>query len=62
MAKENSTSSNVVVSNGIGAALAAALSYCKWHGFWLAVGHSFLGWVYVFYSILRYGIPVIHRY
>ncbi len=47
---------------GIGDMLAAGLSYCKWHSFWLAVGHFFLGWIYVIYHIFVYGIPVIRRY
>ena len=47
---------------GIGAAAAGVLSYCKWHSFWLAVGHTFLGWLYVFYHLFTYGFPVIHRY
>jgi len=47
---------------GIGSSLAAALSYAKWEGVWLAVGHFFLGWIYVFYHVIHYGIPVIHRY
>lgn len=59
---QSKSSGNVTISAGMGSALAAALSYCKWHGFWLAVGHSFLGWIYVFYHIIIYGLPVIHRY
>ena len=50
-----SETKNVSVNfGGIGFALAAVLSYLKWSGFWLAVGHGFLGWIYVFYYILRY--------
>jgi hypothetical protein len=48
--------------NGIGSGLAAALSYHMYHSFWLAVGHSMLGWVYAFYHLFQYGLPVIHRY
>jgi hypothetical protein len=62
MAKKFSSSNLTVNFGGIGAAAAAALSYCKWHIFWLAVGHMFLGWIYVFYHLIVYGFPVIHRY
>jgi hypothetical protein len=47
---------------GLGDLLAATLSYCKWHSFWLAVGHFFLGWIYVFYHVFTYGLPIIRRY
>jgi hypothetical protein len=62
MAKSSSNSSVSFNFGGIGAAVAAGLSYCKWHSFWLAVGHMFLGWIYVIYHIISYGFPVIHRY
>jgi hypothetical protein len=65
MAK-GSNDSNVTITvniaNGIGAALAAGLSYHMWHGFWLALGHAFCGWYYVFYHIFTYGFPIIRRY
>jgi hypothetical protein len=60
MAKESSRVS--VNFGGIGAACAAGLSYAKWHSFWLAFGHLFLGWIYVVYHLCVYGLPVIHRY
>jgi hypothetical protein len=62
MAKSSSSSSATINLGGLGAAWAAALSYCKWHSLWLAVGHSLLGWIYVFYHLITYGFPIIHRY
>ena len=62
MAKESGTNSSINATAGIGSVLAAALSYCKWQSVWLALGHFFLGWLYVFYHIIRYGLPLIHRY
>ena len=43
---------------GVGGAFAAVLSYCKWHSFWLAVGHYLCGWFYVAYYLITYGNPV----
>lgn len=51
-----SSSSSACVSflGSIGFPLAFALSYVKWGGFWLAVGHGLCGWIYVFYFVLKY--------
>lgn len=54
---EEKSSTTVSFFGSIGFPLAAALSYVKWGGFWLAVGHGLLGWLYVFYYLLKYGIP-----
>jgi len=62
MAKSSTATTTVNLASGFGAALAASLSYHMWHGFWLAVGHAFCGWYYVFYHLFTYGFPVIHRY
>lgn len=41
----------------VGAAAAAVFSYMKWHSFWLALGHFFMGWYYVIYYLIQYGSP-----
>jgi hypothetical protein len=62
MAKEQTVNTSINVASGIGAALAGTLSYHMWHSFWLALGQSLCSWWYVFYHVINYGIPVIHRY
>jgi hypothetical protein len=44
----------------IGNAVAAVMSYMKWHLFWLAVGHYFCGWFYITYYFIEYGSPFKH--
>jgi hypothetical protein len=57
-----SDSKNVTLScGGIGCWIAAALSFVKWGGFWLTVGHFFCGWFYVAYFILKY-TPIRHYF
>jgi hypothetical protein len=59
MADTSKTAKTTVnYANGI-SGLAAALSYHMYHSFWLAVGHSMLGWVYAFYHLFQYGLSVI---
>ena len=41
----------------IGSFLACCMSYAKWHSFWYALGHFFLGWFYVIYYLFTYGVP-----
>jgi hypothetical protein len=54
-----SDSSNAGTGLGsLGFAVAAVFSYMKWHGFWLAVGHGFIGWFYVIYYLIKYGSPI----
>jgi hypothetical protein len=62
--EKTQASANAAVNTfgGVGAGLAAALSYHMYHGFWLAVGHFLLGWIYVFYHLFSYGLPLIKRY
>jgi hypothetical protein len=61
MAQEKPVVVEASFLGGLGFPLAAALSYCKWGGFWLAFGHGILGYLYVFYYLLKYGIPHISR-
>ncbi len=42
----------------LGSTIAAVFSYMKWHSFWLAFGHFFLGWFYVIYYLIQYGNPI----
>ena len=35
---------------------AAALSYAKWHSLTWAVVHGCLGWLYIVYYLIKYGI------
>lgn len=43
----------------LGGVLALFMSYTKWHSFWYALGHFFLGWWYVVFYISKYGFPHI---
>lgn len=54
MSKESTSSGSIFGS--LGFAIAAGLSYAKWGGFWLAFGHAILGWIYVIYYLVKYGI------
>ena len=41
----------------LGGILAAFLSYAKWHSVVLAMVHgALLGWIYVIYFFIRYGL------
>ena len=62
LAKEQTINSTVNVATGFGAVAAGTLSYHMWGSFWLALGHTILGWWYVAYHVVNYGLPVIHRY
>ena len=39
-----------------GSALAIVISYVKWHSILWAIIHGILGWVYVIYYAIKYGI------
>jgi hypothetical protein len=41
----------------LGAVLAGLMSWYKWHSIFFAIIHFLLGWCYVVYSLLRYGVP-----
>jgi len=49
---------NSYVKAGIsfGSALAMVISYVNWHSVLWAVIHGLLGWIYVVYFVLRYGL------
>lgn len=41
-----------------GVALAALMSWAKWHSIFWAIIHGVLcSWIYVIYSLIRYGVP-----
>ena len=64
MAKEqiNTVNSTVNIATGLGSVIAGTLSYHMWGSFWLALGHTILGWWYVAYHVVNYGLPIIKRY
>ena len=41
----------------LGSLIAAVLSYAKWHSVLWAILHLFLGWIYVIYYLIKYGLP-----
>jgi hypothetical protein len=42
-----------------GAGLAFYMSFTHWHSyFWAIIDSIFLGWIYVVYSAIRYGIHI----
>lgn len=41
----------------VGTILAVGLSYMKWHSIGWAVVHGMIGWLYVIYYLMSYGIP-----
>lgn len=41
---------------GFGAALAMVISYVTWKSILWAIVHGILGWIYVIYFALRYGM------
>lgn len=47
-----------VVKSGIGfgAALAMVISYVNWQSILWAIFHGILGWIYVIYFAIRYGL------
>jgi len=58
----NSNSNNSVVKSsakagiGFGSALAMVISYANWHAVGWAILHGILGWIYVVYYLIRYGV------
>jgi hypothetical protein len=40
-----------------GTFLAGYMSWTRWHSiFWLVI-HGICGWIYVIYSLIKYGVP-----
>ena len=55
--KENTTVEKTVdVGATVGTALAVMLSYVKWKSIGWAILHGCLGWVYIIYYAIRYGM------
>ena len=55
--KENTTVEKTVdVGATVGTALAVVLSYVKWKSIGWAILHGCLGWVYIIYYAIRYGM------
>ena len=55
--KENTTVEKTVdVGATVGTALAVVLSYVKWKSIGWAILHGCLGWVYIIYYLIRYGM------
>ena len=55
--KENATVEKTVdVGATVGTALAVVLSYVKWKSIGWAILHGCLGWVYIIYYAIRYGM------
>lgn len=55
--KENTTVEKTVdVGATVGTALAVVLSYAKWKSIGWAILHGCLGWVYIIYYAIRYGM------
>lgn len=55
--KENTTVEKTVdVVATVGTALAVVLSYVKWKSIGWAILHGCLGWVYIIYYAIRYGM------
>ena len=55
--KENTTVEKTVdVGATVGTALAVVLSYVKWKSIGWAIMHGCLGWVYIIYYAIRYGM------
>lgn len=42
---------------GLGTVIAILLSWVKWHALGWAIFHGLLGWFYVIYHLLTYGVP-----
>lgn len=54
---ENTTVEKTVdVGATVGTALAVVLSYVKWKSIGWAILHGCLGWVYIIYYAIRYGM------
>lgn len=43
---------------GVGTVVAGLISWAKWHSFFWLIVHGILGWFYVVYYLLVYGIPL----
>lgn len=41
----------------VGTVLAVVLSYLKWHSIGWAVIHGMIGWLYVIYYLISFGVP-----
>lgn len=55
--RENTTVEKTVdVGATVGTALAVVLSYVKWKSIGWAILHGCLGWVYIIYYAIRYGM------
>lgn len=55
--KENTTVEKTVdIGATVGTALAVVLSYVKWKSIGWAILHGCLGWVYIIYYAIRYGM------
>ncbi|VVB50896.1 Uncharacterised protein [uncultured archaeon] len=52
-----SDNKGLTVGEAVGAALAGYLSWVRWHSVTWAVIHAICGWVYVIYSLVRFGVP-----
>ena len=59
MSKENkriTVTKTVEKGVSFGSALALVISYVNWHSIGWAILHGVLGWVYVIYYAVKYGI------
>jgi len=43
---------------GLGTLIAAIISYTNWHDLGWMILHAFLGWIYVIYYLIRYGVGI----
>ena len=44
--------------NAVGCSVAAVISYCAWHSVMWAILHGFLGWFYIVYYVIKYGLTL----
>ena len=44
---------------GLGTLIAVIISYVKWHSIGWMILHGLLGWIYVIYYLIKYGVSLL---
>ena len=52
----NIAKGSVKAGISFGSALAMVVSYANWHAIGWAILHGILGWIYIIYYIIKYGV------
>ena len=52
------TDKGISYLGAVGCSVAAVISYAAWHSVGWAVLHGFLGWFYIIYYVIKYGLSL----